>query len=66
MHTKIWLDAAKKALDAWKTYKAFCAMLGRMSKKKNSRGKSIAMKGLNYWRNMFYDYCLIEQILRVA
>lgn len=64
MHTTIWLDAAKKALDAWKTYKAFCAMLGRMSKKKNSRGKSIAMKAINHWRKEFYNWSMVERQLR--
>lgn len=57
-------QAMRAAINAYRTYKAFCKALGRFSKLKNSRGKAIAMRALNVWRSEFYRLSIIERQLR--
>lgn len=67
MNTKqLWLQAAKKAIEAQKTYRLYCMALGRMNKANNKKGKAIVMRALNYWRKEWLNACLLEQSLRGA
>ena len=60
-----WQTIAKQCLQAYRTYKLWCKALGRYSKLKNNKGKAIAMRALNTWRNEFYRLSMIERQLRV-
>lgn len=59
-----WLTAAKKALEAYHTYKAYCKALGRMNRANNRQGKAMVLRALNYWRKEWLNACLVEQSLR--
>lgn len=64
MKNQVWTNAAKQAIEAHKTYKAYCKALGRMNTLKNKQGKAIVLRALNYWRKEWLNACLLEQSLR--